>query len=67
MFPYGVGRGGLETLFLERHPYDSSGSFELVPRNAEPVRAKLFQMVLSDPSRRKAAFSYLGTGGGVAH
>jgi HEAT repeat protein len=60
MFPYGVGRGGLEALFLERRPYDNSGTFEIVPRNAESVRAKLFQMVLSDPSRRKAAFSILG-------
>jgi hypothetical protein len=59
MVRYGVDRG-FETLFLERRPYGSSGSFVFVPRNAEPVRAKLFQMVLSDPSRRKVAFSILG-------
>jgi NACHT conflict system protein len=59
MLPYGVDRG-LETLFLERRPYGGSGSFVFVPRNAEEVRAKLFQMVLSDPSCRKAAFSILG-------
>jgi hypothetical protein len=59
MLPYGI-NGGLETLFLERRPYDSSGSFVFVPRNAEQVRAKLFQMVLNDPSRRRAAYSILG-------
>jgi hypothetical protein len=59
MSSYGLERG-LETLFLERRPYDNSGSFVFVPRNAEQVRAKLFQMVLTDPSRRKAAFSILG-------
>ena len=31
-----------------------------MPRSAEQARAKLFQMVLSDPTRRKAAFSILG-------
>jgi hypothetical protein len=59
MSSYGVDRG-LEMLFLERHPHDGSGAFFLVPRNAEQVRAKLFQMVLNDPSRRKAAFAILG-------
>ncbi len=51
---------GLETLFLERRPYGSPGVFVFVPRNAAQVRAKLFQMVLRDPARRKAAFSILG-------
>jgi hypothetical protein len=51
---------GLEALFLERRPYGSSGSFVFVPRNAERARARLFQMVLSDPTRRRAAFSVLG-------
>lgn len=59
MSPYGID-GALETLFLERRPYDSSGSFVFVPRNAERVRSKLFQMVLNDPSRRQAAYSILG-------
>ncbi len=54
------GDRGLETLFMERRPYGSSGSFVFVSRNAEQVRSKLFQMVLSDPNRRKAAFSILG-------
>jgi hypothetical protein len=56
---YGMDRG-LETLFVERRPYDSSGAFVFVPRNAEQVRARLFQMVLNDPTRRRAAFSILG-------
>jgi len=59
MVPYGLGRG-LESLFLERRHYDNSGSFIYVPRKADQVRAKLFQMVLHDPQRRKAAFSILG-------
>jgi hypothetical protein len=57
--PYGLGRG-LESLFLERSPYGSSGSFTYVPRNADQVRARLFQMILNDPQRRNAAFSILG-------
>jgi hypothetical protein len=51
---------GLDTLFLERHPYNSSGAFSTVSRNAEQARAKLFRMVLDDASRRKAAFALLG-------
>jgi hypothetical protein len=59
MSPFGLERG-LETLFLERRPYGKSGSFVFVPRNADQARAKLFQMVLNDASRRQAAFSILG-------
>jgi hypothetical protein len=59
MSRYGLERG-LETLFVERRPYGNSGAFDLVPRYAGQVRTKLFQMVLSDPSRREAAFSILG-------
>jgi hypothetical protein len=55
-----VGRGGLEAQFMERQPHGSSGSFSLIPRNAEQARAELFQAVLHDPDRRKAAFSILG-------
>jgi hypothetical protein len=54
------GDRGLETLFLERRPYGSSGSFVFVPRNAEQVRSELFRMVLNDPTRCKIAFSILG-------
>jgi len=56
---YGLNRG-LETLFMERRPYGTSGSFVFVPRNAAHVRAKLFHMALNDTSRRPAAFSTLG-------
>jgi hypothetical protein len=59
MSPYSSERG-LETQFLERRPYGGSGSFILLPRNAERARAILFQAVLNDPNRRKAAFSILG-------
>jgi hypothetical protein len=59
MSPYGLNHS-LEDLFLERRSYNSSGAFVLVPRNADQVRAKLFQMVLKNPSRRKAAFAILG-------
>jgi hypothetical protein len=59
MSPYGRERGA-ETLFLERRAYGRSGSFVLVPRDAERARAELFQAVLDDPTRRQAAFSVLG-------
>jgi hypothetical protein len=52
---------GLENLFLERRPYgDTSGAFVYAPHRADEIRAKLFAMVLSDPTRRKTAFSLLG-------
>jgi hypothetical protein len=52
---------GLENLFLERRPYGNpSGSFVYAPRRADEIRAKSFEMVLSDPTRRKTAFSLLG-------
>jgi hypothetical protein len=59
MSPLGRARG-LETQFLERYPYGSTGSFVFVPRNTERARAQLFQAVLNDPARREAAFSILG-------
>jgi HEAT repeat protein len=59
MSSFGFDRG-LDSLFLEQHAYKNSGTFSIVPRNAEQTRAKLFRMVLDDPSRRKAAFSILG-------
>ena len=58
--PYDLFKG-LENLFLERRPYgDTSGAFVYAPRRADEIRAKLFAMVVSDPSRRKSAFSLLG-------
>jgi hypothetical protein len=59
MQAYGPGHGP-EAIFLDRREYGTSGSFLLIPRNAEQVRAKLFQMVMADPARRKIAFSILG-------
>jgi hypothetical protein len=59
MRPFGRERG-FETQFLERRAYGRSGSFVLVPRNAERARAELFQMVLNNPTRRQAALSILG-------
>ena len=50
---YGINRG-LEALFLERRPYDGSGSFVFVPRNAERARLKLFQM--DEPAAIQRAF-----------
>jgi hypothetical protein len=58
--PYDLMKG-LENLFLEQRPYDgSSGAFVYAPRRADEIRAKRFEMLLSDPDRRKAAFSLLG-------
>jgi hypothetical protein len=58
--PYDLARG-LEGLFLERRPYgDMSNAFVYEPRRADEIRAKLFQMVLSDQDRRRIAFSTLG-------
>jgi hypothetical protein len=51
---------GFETLFLEHRPYGRSNSYELIPRDARQSRARLFQSVLNDPTRRQAAFSILG-------
>jgi hypothetical protein len=55
-----LGRGGLESQFMERQPHGNSYSFSLVPRNAEKARADLFQAVLHDADRRKSAFAILG-------
>jgi hypothetical protein len=50
---------GFETLFLEHRPYGRSGSYVLIPRDAKRSRAGLFQAVLTDSTRRQAAFSIL--------
>ena len=58
--PYDLFKG-LENLFLERRPYGgTSSAFVYAPRRADEIRAKLFAMVLSDPTRRRTAFSLLG-------
>ncbi len=55
-----LGRGGLESQFMERQPHGNSYSFSFVPRNAEKARADLFQAVLHNADRRKSAFAMLG-------
>jgi hypothetical protein len=55
-----LGRGGLESQFMERQPHGNSYSFSFVPRNAEKARADLFEAVLHDADRRKSAFAILG-------
>jgi hypothetical protein len=58
--PYDL-REALERIFLEQRPYGKSGSsYTLVPRNANAVRAQLFDMTLNDNRRRLSAFSLLG-------
>jgi hypothetical protein len=51
---------GAEELYLDRKQYGESGSYTIEPRNAEMLRARLFQLALHDPARRKAALSGLG-------
>jgi hypothetical protein len=55
-----LGRGGLESQFLERQPHGNSYSFSFIPRSAEKARADLFQALLHDADRRKSAFAILG-------
>jgi len=51
----------LEAIFLERRPYDNSGhSYTLEPRAANPVRRRLFEMLINDNTRRRSAWSLLG-------
>jgi hypothetical protein len=56
--PYDL-RKAIENLFLERRPYRETGSYTLVGRNANAVRAKLFEMSLNDDHRRQSAFALL--------
>lgn len=51
---------GFEALFLERRNHGSPGSYSLIPRNAESARAKLFKIIIDDPTRSRAASSVLG-------
>jgi hypothetical protein len=55
MSPFGRDRG-FDAQFLEQQPHGGSGTFVLVPRNAEKARAELFHAVLNDPGRRASAF-----------
>ena len=54
-----LGRG-LEAQFVEREPTGQPYTSNLVPRNAERLRAEFFEALVSDPERRKDAFSVLG-------
>lgn len=57
--PYDL-RKAIEDLFLERRPYRETGSYTLVSRNANEIRAKLFDMSLTDDHRRQSAFALFG-------
>lgn len=50
----------LEDVFLERRPYLNTGSHTLAGRSANEVRAKLFEMSISDARRKRSAFALLG-------
>jgi hypothetical protein len=50
---------GFGRLFLERRDA-GGGSFNLIPRDAATLRAKLLDIVLNDTSRRDTAFAILG-------
>jgi len=51
----------IEDFCLEKRPYgDSSNVYTLVPRPANDLRQRLFEMALRDPGRRKSAFTLLG-------
>ena len=53
------GGDGPEELFIDRKQHGESGSYTLEARNAYSLRARLFQLAISDPVRRKAALSGL--------
>ncbi len=57
--PYVLMRG-LESVFLQRHPYGSTGhAYTLEPRSANEIRSRLFEMVLTDDNRRHSALALL--------
>ena len=58
--PYELVRS-MENVFLEHRPYGTSGNaYTLAPLGCNAVRKRLFEMVISDPSRRESAFALLG-------
>jgi hypothetical protein len=58
--PYEIYRA-IEDLFLEKRPYgDNSQSFTRVPRAANDLKVRLFEMAKHDPQRAKASYSLLG-------
>jgi len=58
--PWGL-REGIERLFVERVPSaEIENAYTRVARPGNSIRAKLFEMVITDERRRKSAFSFLG-------
>ena len=57
--PYDL-RSALENVFLERRPYGKTGSYRPEPRSSNEIRAKLYEMALSDVRRKQSAFALLG-------
>jgi nucleoside phosphorylase len=58
--PYDLSNA-IENAFIEQRPHGKTGTrYTLVPRSANVIRAKLFDMVLKDDRRRLSAFSLLG-------
>lgn len=52
--------GNLEAVFVERRPYESSeNTYTLEPQSANDVRSRLFEMLVSDESRKYSAWSIL--------
>jgi hypothetical protein len=57
--PYEL-KKAIEAVFLEQRPYGKTGSFTLVPRGSNEIRAKLFEMAIKDERRKNSAFALLG-------
>jgi hypothetical protein len=58
--PYEI-RQLIEEVFLEHVPYgNDTNSYKLVPRSANELRSRLFEMAKSDDRRKKSASSLLG-------
>jgi hypothetical protein len=58
--PYEILRS-IENAFLERRPYGTGGNvFTIAPRGSNAIRKRLFEMVQTDPIRKRSAFALLG-------
>jgi hypothetical protein len=58
--PYEILRS-IENAFLERRPYGTGGNvFTIAPRGSNALRKRLFEMVQTDPVRKRSAFALLG-------
>jgi hypothetical protein len=49
-----------ENVFLEHRPSGTGGWFTRVPRNANEIRRRLFEMLLNDDTRTHSAWAFLG-------